>query len=63
MKRRARKFPESPAPVPEPVSEPEVLSMSNTKAELLQAAQERGLDVTSRNTKAEILDALNQAPE
>ncbi len=33
------------------------LSMDNTKAELLAAAE--GLDVDESNTKAEILEALN----
>lgn len=34
-------------------------SMSNTKAELLEAAE--GLDVDESNTKAEILEALDGA--
>jgi hypothetical protein len=33
-------------------------SMSNTKAELLEAADAAGLDVDESNTKAEILEAL-----
>lgn len=39
----------------------EVLSMKNTKAELLSAAEELGLDVNGSLTKAAILDAINEA--
>jgi hypothetical protein len=37
----------------------ESLSMSNSKDELLVAAEAAGLDVDESNTKAEILEALN----
>ncbi|HEY7824817.1 MAG TPA: hypothetical protein VIG24_18400 [Acidimicrobiia bacterium] len=37
---------------------PEAPSMSNTKDELLAAAEVAGLDVDETNTKAEILEAL-----
>lgn len=55
----------APAPAPEPVVEaapakPE-LSMSNTKAELLAAAESLGLSVDGSNTKAEILAAIEAA--
>lgn len=39
----------------------EVLSMKNTKAELLSAAEDLGLDVNGSLTKAAILDAINEA--
>ena len=42
----------------EPESASDELSMSNTKAELLEAAE--GLDVDETNTKAEILEALEE---
>jgi hypothetical protein len=47
----------------EPVEEPaeqedESLSMLNTKAELLEAAEEAGVEVDESATKAEILEAL-----
>lgn len=34
------------------------LSMSNTKAELLEAATAQGLEMDDSNTKAELLEAL-----
>lgn len=39
------------------------LSMSNTKAELLDAATELGLEVDESNTKAELLEALEESEE
>jgi hypothetical protein len=40
---------------------PEAPSMSNTKDELLAAAEAAGVDADESNTKAEILEALNGA--
>tara|TARA_R100000008_G_scaffold14199_1_gene6911 strand:- start:220 stop:510 length:291 start_codon:yes stop_codon:yes gene_type:complete len=50
---------------PEPVVEKLklILTMSNTKAELLAEAERLGLNVNSGNTKAEILVAINAAQE
>lgn len=47
----------APPPAPEPDPEPD-LSMANTKAELLNAAESTGLDVSESMTKREILDAI-----
>jgi hypothetical protein len=55
---------EAPAPEPEPIEEPEPAeeapeySMINTKAELVQAAKDAGVEIKSTSTKAEILQAL-----
>ena len=58
------KVEEDPKPeesLPEPVAEKPkmLLSMSNTKAELLVEAERLGLDVNSGNTKSEILAAID----
>lgn len=50
---------EESAPEPEP--EPEGLSMSNTKTELLEAAEAAGVEVDESMTKAEILEVLTDA--
>lgn len=63
----AKEAPAAPAPAPAPEAapapEPEAasFSMSNTKAELLAEADRLGLGMTSGNTKAEILAAIEAA--
>jgi hypothetical protein len=47
--------------VPEEAEEPAALSMDNTKAELLAAANEAGLEVDDAMTKAEIMEVLDGA--
>ena len=49
----------APEAAPEAAAKPEV-SMNNTKAELIAAADSLGID-TSGMTKAQILDAINAA--
>ena len=58
--------PEAAAPEPEEQpEEPELpeLSMSMKKEELLEAARERGIQVSSRATKAAIIEAIEKAAE
>ena len=57
--------PEESLPEPEPVAEEPkwILSMSNTKAELLVEAERLDLDVNSGNTKSEILAAIDASQE
>ena len=51
--------PEAPAAEPEAAAKPEV-SMSNTKAELIAAAESLGLE-TAGKTKAQLLEAIEAA--
>lgn len=46
----------APAPAPEP--EAEKLTMANTKAQLIAAAEDAGVELQGGWTKAQILDAL-----
>lgn len=46
------------APAPEPEPEAERLTMANTKAQLVAAAEAAGVELQGGWTKAQILDAL-----
>ena len=48
----------APAPAPEPEPEAEKLTMANTKAELVAAAEAAGVELQGGWTKAQILEAL-----
>lgn len=48
----------APAPAPAPEPEAEKLTMANTKAQLIAAAEDAGVELQGGWTKAQILDAL-----